>query len=113
MHLLFVIYADYECTITPIDTCQPDPNKSSTEKTAEHNPSGYSYIVVGMNGEKHGPFHYMGEIAVHFFLAYLQDVKQRICEHLKEKLVEMTHIDWAVYKATDCQTVTCSLSIML
>ena len=41
----FMIYADLECLIKEIDTCQNDPKKSSTEKTAEHAPSGYSWIT--------------------------------------------------------------------
>ena len=28
-----------------IDTCQNDPKKSSTEKKAEHTPTGYSWIT--------------------------------------------------------------------
>ena len=37
----FMIYADLECLVGKIDTCQNDPKKSSTEKKAEHMPSGY------------------------------------------------------------------------
>ena len=31
-----IIYADLECMLGKINTCQNDPKKSSTEKKAEH-----------------------------------------------------------------------------
>ena len=41
----FMIYADLKCLIRKIDSCPNDPKKSSTEKKAEHTPSGYSRIT--------------------------------------------------------------------
>ena len=45
LKVLFVIYADLECFLKKIDSCQNDSKKSSTEKKAEHMPSGYSCIT--------------------------------------------------------------------
>ena len=41
----FVIHTNLECLLEKIDSCQNDPEKSSTEKKAEHMPSGYSWIT--------------------------------------------------------------------
>ena len=41
----FVIYADLECLLEKMDSCQNDPKKSSTEKKAEHMSSGYSWVT--------------------------------------------------------------------
>ena len=41
----FIIYADLECLLEKIDTCQNNPEKSYTEKKAEHKPSGYSRVT--------------------------------------------------------------------
>ena len=38
----FTIYADLECLLEKMSTCQNDPNKSSTTKINKHTPSGYS-----------------------------------------------------------------------
>ena len=38
----FVVYADLECLLKKINTCQNNPDKSYTEKKATHRPSGYS-----------------------------------------------------------------------
>ena len=40
-----MIYVDLECLLGKIDSCQNDPKKSSTEKKAEHAPSGHSWIT--------------------------------------------------------------------
>ena len=41
----FIIYADLECFLDKIDTCQNDPKKFFTEKKAEHTPSDYSFVT--------------------------------------------------------------------
>ena len=41
----FVIYADLECLLRKINTCQNNPDKSYTEKKATHTPSGYSLVT--------------------------------------------------------------------
>ena len=41
MKLPFVIYADLECLLEKMSTCQNNPNKSSTTKINKHIPSCY------------------------------------------------------------------------
>ena len=41
----FIIYGDLECLIQKINTCQNNPDKSYTERKAEHIPSGYSLVT--------------------------------------------------------------------
>ena len=41
----FVIYADFECLIKPMDNCNPDPNKSYTKKCQKHEPISFSYYI--------------------------------------------------------------------
>ena len=41
----FTIYADVECLLEKIDTCENDPNKSYTTKMNKHIPSGYSIFT--------------------------------------------------------------------
>ena len=42
----FIIYADLECIIEKIDGCKNNPEKSSTAKLSEHNPSGFSMPII-------------------------------------------------------------------
>ena len=44
----FVIYADFESFIKPMDICNPDPNKSYTKKYQKHKPSGFSYYIKSL-----------------------------------------------------------------
>ena len=39
---LFIIYADLECLLEKMDSCQNNFEESYTEKKAKHTPSGYS-----------------------------------------------------------------------
>ena len=42
LKLTFIIYADLECLLKKINTCQNNPDLSSTTKINKHIPSGYS-----------------------------------------------------------------------
>jgi len=46
MRMPFVVYADFESLVKPIDTCQPDPTKSYTNKYQKHTPSSFCYKIV-------------------------------------------------------------------
>ena len=41
----FVIYADLECLLLKMNTCNNNPNKSYTTAKALHTPSGYSLLT--------------------------------------------------------------------
>ncbi|XP_055858507.1 uncharacterized protein LOC129920955 isoform X2 [Episyrphus balteatus] len=41
----FAIYADFECMLVNIDSCQPDPSKSSTTSIKKHVPIAVSYFI--------------------------------------------------------------------
>src|ERR1043165_3034274 len=45
MRVPFVVYADFESFIKPIDTCQPDPQSSYTNKYQKHIPSSFCYYI--------------------------------------------------------------------
>src|ERR1043165_3232286 len=45
MRVPFVVYADFESFIKPIDTCQPDPRTSFTNKFQKHTPSSFCYYI--------------------------------------------------------------------
>lgn len=41
----FVFYADFESIIEPIDTCQPNPNESYTNKHQKHTPISFTVFA--------------------------------------------------------------------
>ena len=61
MKVSYVVYADFECVLRKIDTCEPDNKRSFTVKTEKHEPCGFSYLVVRSDGQTYGPFTYTEE----------------------------------------------------
>ena len=46
----FTIYADFECFTIPVNSCQPNPNKSFTQGYQKHEPSGYCLYIKALDG---------------------------------------------------------------
>ena len=42
----FIIYADLECLLKKLRSCQNNPENSYTEKKVKHKPSGYAWCSV-------------------------------------------------------------------
>ena len=45
----FAVYADFESIVKPIDSCEPDPNKSYTKKYQKHEPVSFVYYIKSFN----------------------------------------------------------------
>ena len=45
----FAIYADFESLLKPLDTCEPNPNKSYTLKYQKHEPVSFVYYIKSFN----------------------------------------------------------------
>ena len=45
----FAVYADFESIVKPLDTCEPDPNKSYTKKYQKHEPVSFVYYIKSFN----------------------------------------------------------------
>ena len=43
--LAFVVYANLECLLEKMSTCQNNPNESSRTEINKHTPSGYSFFT--------------------------------------------------------------------
>ena len=60
--LLFVVYADLECLLEKMSTCQNNPNESSTTEINKHIPSGYSIFThFSFDQTKNKLDHYRGK----------------------------------------------------
>ena len=81
----YVVYADFECVLRKIVTCEPDNKQSFTLKTEKHEPCGFSYFVVRSDGQTFGPYTYRGEDAVFVFLTYLQNHEREMREDMANK----------------------------
>ena len=109
--LLYIVYADFECVLRKINTCEQDNNQSFTFKTEKHEPCGFSFLVVRSGGQTFGLFTYKGEDAVFVFFTFLQNHEREMREDMasKSQLV-MANEDWQKHKnATKCHICNKSL----
>ena len=107
----YAVYADFECVLEKIATCEPDNKKSFTVKTEKHEPCGFSYVVVRSDGQTSGPYTYRGEDSVYVFLRYLLNEEIEMREDMANKRpLVMTNEDWQKYRNTaECHICNKSL----
>ena len=78
----FIICADIECLLQKINTCQNNPDKSYTEKKAEHIPSGYSLVICcSFDKSKNEQKYYRGEDCMIIFCKDLKEQAMKIINH--------------------------------
>ena len=81
----FVIYADLEALLVPIENCTPNNNASYTVKTHKHEACSYGYKVVCSENDKYSkPFQmFRGEGSVYKFFEALFEEEKEINEYMK------------------------------
>ena len=106
---LFVVYADFESLIKPMDNCNPDPNKSYTKKYQKHEPISFSYyILCSIDGvykpvlRKYTQTKPEGANAIDVFIKWLEEDVKAI-SNIEEKEIIFTEEDRKQFnKASDC-----------
>ena len=105
----FVIYADFESLIKPMDNCNPDPNKSYTKKYQKHEPISFSYyILCSIDGvykpvlRKYTQTKPEDANAIDVFIKWLEEDVKAIA-NIEEKEIIFTEEDRKQFnKASDC-----------
>ena len=65
----FTIYADLECLLKEISSCQNNPERSYTERKAKHEPSGYSLsLICSFDDEENRHYFYRGKDCIENFV---------------------------------------------
>ena len=83
----YIIYADLESMLIPIEGCANDPKISSTIKTTKHIPCGIAYKVVGLpSSTSQQPVVYRGLDATDKFVECM--VKEQECIEQRFKQCE-------------------------
>ena len=87
----FTIYADLECLLEKMRTCQNDPNKSSTSKINKHTPSGYSIFTnCSFDESKNKISYYRGDDCMKKFCKDLREHSTKIINYEKKKMISLT-----------------------
>ena len=86
----FIIYADLECLLQKINTCQNNPDKSYTEKKATHRPSGYSLVTCcSFDKSKNERKYYRGEDCMKMFCKDLKEQAMKIINYEKKEMIQL------------------------
>ena len=80
--LPFVIYADFECFTFPVNTCQPNPEKSFSQSYQKHEPNSFCLYLKALDGMKT-----YFEPIVYTKKTPDEDVSEKFIEHV----VKLTH----------------------
>ena len=90
LELPFIIYADLECLLKKIDTCQNNPELSST-KINQQIPSGYSiYTNCSFDKSNNILSYYRGEDCMKKFCKDLKDHATKIIDFQKKTMIPLT-----------------------
>ena len=80
----FIIYADLECLLLKMNTCNNNPNKSYITAKPIHKPSGYSLLIsCSFDKSKNKPPYYRGR----------DFCMKRFCDDLKEHVTRKTNYE--------------------
>ena len=91
----FIVYADFECFIKPIQSCSQDDKESYTNKYQKHEPSSFCYYIKCFDDEVYPPKleSYTGENAVQKFVKMLEeDIREITCIPDKEMIFRDEHM---------------------
>ena len=91
LKLPFIIYADLECLLKKIDTCQNNPDLSSTTKINQHIPSRYLiYTSCSFDKPNNKLSYYRGEDCMRRFCKDLKDHATKIIDCKKKDMIPLT-----------------------
>ena len=89
--LPFVIYADLECLLKKMSTCQNNPNESSTTEINKHIPSGYSIFThCSFDQTKNKLNHCRGKDCMKKFCKDLREHATKIINYEKKQMIPLT-----------------------
>ena len=100
----FIVYADFECFIKPIQSCNPDEKSSYTKQYQKHEPSNFCYYIKCFDDEVYKPkiVNYTGEDAAQKFVEMLEEDIKIIANIPQKKMVFGKKEEERFYEETKC-----------
>ena len=85
----FLVYADFESFIKPLDTCDLNPEGSYTKQYQKHEPSSFCYSIKCFDDEVYEPklVSFMGEDAAQKFVEMLEEDIKTITNIPEKKII--------------------------
>ena len=89
--LPFVVYANLECLLEKMSTCQNNPKELSTTEINKHTPSGYSLFThCSFDQTKNKLDYYRGKGCIKKFCKDLREHATKIINYEKKKMIPLT-----------------------
>ena len=101
----FMMYADFEGILEPIQGPSPNPEESYTKEVNQHIPSGFCVCSKFAYGKVENPLKlYRGKNCVEKFCDHIKEEAHRLYHMFPEKPMDpLTNKQWASYnKAREC-----------
>ena len=100
----FMIYADTESLIKPIESCEPNPQNSYTKKYQKHEPISFSYYIKCFDDNVFEPVlrSYTGEDAMQNFVEWLENDVKEIANIPEKKMIFKKQEQQQYEKETKC-----------
>ena len=84
MRVPFVVYADFESRIIPINTCSPNEKQSFTKQYQKHIPSSYCYYIKCFDETV-----YKGKLANYTAMSETDDVAGKFVESIEKDIIDI------------------------
>ena len=95
----FMVYAELECLLEKMHSCQNTPKKSSTEKITVHTPSGYSLFTnCSFVSDKNKLDCYRGKGCMERFCKNLKEHTTKIINYEEKEIIPLTDEESKSYK---------------
>ena len=100
----FIIYADFEFSIKPIQLCNPDDKSSYIKQYQKHEPSCFCYYIKCFDDEIYEPklVSYTGKYAAHKFVEMLEEDIKIITNIPENKIIFKIEEQTQYEKETKC-----------
>ena len=87
----FTIYADLECLLPKMHSCQNNTEKSYTERKAKHKPSGYSWsLIFSFDATKNKHEFYRESDCIEKFFKDLKVLAMEVISYEKTEVIPLT-----------------------
>ena len=101
----FIMYADFESILEPVESPNPNPNQSYTNEVNQHTSSGWCVYSKFAYGDVVNPLRlYRGKDCIETFCNYIKEEAKRLYHMFPELHIDpLTKRQWKKYKAaTKC-----------
>ena len=100
----FIVYADFESYIKPVQSCDTNPESSYTKQYQKHEPPGFSYYIKCFDDDVYEPklVSYTGEDSAQKFVDMLEEDIKRITNIPEKKMIFGKKEERRFAKETKC-----------